>query len=124
MSDCSRAAFKVKEKPEIRLSDLTEELRSKLDAHGIPWKDASEEFGSDDYTFHMERTKVLNDDIEIASCIYGWTVIDDYLSGSTYGFPYCIEIGCSQWFGSSEPEPKTINEIVDWLSEYWREVDA
>lgn len=123
MSDCSKNAFKVPEKPEIELSELTEDLRQRLDAYGIPWRDQSEESREMDYQYHMERTKVFLGDLEIASCIVGWTILKGQLMGITYGLPDRIEIMCHSWFGTDEPEPKTVDEIVEWLVCYLRKVD-
>ena len=118
MSDCSRAAFKVPAKPKPNLSELTCELREKLDAHGIPWVDKSDEECCDNIMLRVERTKVMRGDVEIASCINGWTIINGKFIGITYGCPDRVEIMCQAWFGTKEPAPRTVDEIVSWLAEY------
>lgn len=123
MSDCSSRAFKVPDKPEIKLTELTKELRDKLDACGIRWRDQSEELSEGNYIYHMERTKVFTGGLEIASCIIGWTIYKGKPMVITYGRPDQIEVKCSSWLGTNEPEPKTVDEIVEWLVGYFAEVD-
>lgn len=95
---------------EVDISPLMAELRTKLNEAGFIWKDASEEFGWDGYTNHMERTKVLGSEGELASCIWGWSGPEGFETGSTYGWPDLIE----GWpHGQNDPEPMTVEEIVE-----------
>lgn len=100
----------TKQRNEIEISHLMTELRAKLNDAGFIWKDESEEFGFDEYVYHMERTKVLGPEWLLASCIYGYSGKKGFETGSTYGWPDSIE----GWpTGSAEPEPMTIEEIVE-----------
>lgn len=100
------------------ISPLMQELRDRFDKEGIEWSDKSEEFGFDDYTYHMERTKVHKDGVEIASCIYGYSGTKGHETGSSYGWPDCIESWDSSNSGG-DPEPRTIDEIVATVKEDW-----
>lgn len=108
-----------KYRDEVSISPLMHRLRNELDAAGYEWYDASEERGSDDYIYHMERTKVTRgfqtvDGIELASCIYGFSGPIGHETGSTHGWPYYIE----GWpNGLDEPEAMTIEEILEALAE-------
>lgn len=107
--------YKKKGRGEVEISPLMQELRDALDAAGFHWYDESEEFESGDYLYHMERTKVVRnpctmDHEEIASCIYGYSGAKGYQTGSSYGWPYCIEGWPS---GQADPEPMTVEEITE-----------
>ena len=104
---------------DVVISDLMQQLRNKLDQEGIEWHDASEEFISGDYIYHMERTKIIRngqppEGIELASCIYGYLGIQGKITGSTYGWPYLIE----GWPKSKqEPIPMTVEETIEAVKE-------
>lgn len=98
------------------ISETMHQLRDALDAEGISWRDASDEWTRDyGYAYHMERTKVRDENgNERASCIWGYTVLDDMATGMTYGWPG--EIECMSFLlGSSEPEPMSVEDIVSML---------
>lgn len=99
------------------VSEIMQELRSALDAAGIGWFDASDEWTRDGgYAYHMERTKVRDGDgSEVASCIWGYTVLQGSTTGMTYGWPHMIEC-MSTLLGDSEPEPMSVDEIVAMLA--------
>lgn len=100
----------TKRRDQVEISPLMSELRSRLNEEGFIWKDASEEFGWGDYVYHMERTKVLGPEGQLASCIYGYSGPKGWETGSTYGWPDQIE----GWpHGTADPEPMTIEEIVE-----------
>lgn len=100
----------------MHMSTLMSELRRRLSAEDYHWYDASEEFNyGDDSFFHMERTKVMRGDIEIASCIYGYSGKKGEETGITHGWPSRIE--CWTPALGSEPVAATIDEILDALGE-------
>lgn len=103
---------------EVSISQLMQRLRDELDAAGIEWHDASEEFGWDDYVYHMERTKVVLGGEQIASCIYGYSGQRGRETGSTYGWPDQIESWDSSNSGG-DPEPRAIDDIVATVKEDW-----
>lgn len=100
----------------MRVSEPMQLLRDALDAEGVAWRDASDEWTRDSgYTYHMERTKVRDKSgSERASCIWGYTVLDGMTTGMTYGWPCKIEC-MSFLLGSSEPEPMSVEGIVSML---------
>ena len=104
---------------DIKISPLMQELRNRFGAEGIKWTDASEEFELDNgYVYHMERTKVHKNNVEIVSCIYGYSGTKGNETGSTYGWPDLIE----SWDSSNseiDPEPRTIEEIIATVKEDW-----
>lgn len=100
----------TKRRDEVEISPLMTELRARLTKEGYIWKDASEEFGWGDYVYHMERTRVLGPEGQLASCIYGYSWQRGHETGSTYGWPDMIE----GWpHGTNDPEPMTVEEIIE-----------
>lgn len=97
------------------ISPLMQQLRDELDAAGIEWHDESEEFGWDDYVYHMERTKVTRnwqtaDCVQLASCVYGYSGREGHQTGTSYGWPDFIE----GWpDGQNDQEPMTIEAIIE-----------
>lgn len=107
--------YKKKGRGEVEISPLMQELRDALDAAGLHWYDASEEFESGDYLYHMERTKVVRDPNtmdheEIASCIYEYSGKKGSELGSSYGWPHFIEGWPS---GQADSDAMTVEEIVE-----------
>lgn len=95
-----------------RISPIMQELRFRLDAEGIEWLDASEEDrAGSGCIWHMERTKIMRDGAELASCIYGYSGIDGCVSGTSYGWPYMIESMDEK--SGPEPVPRTVDEIME-----------
>lgn len=87
---------KKKERCEVEISPLMQELRDAIDDAGFHWFDASDELESGDFFYHMERTKVVRapytmDHEEIASCVYGNIGIKGLENGISYGWPNYIE---------------------------------
>lgn len=94
---------------EVEISPLMDELRTRLNEAGFIWKDESEEFEWNGYLYHMERTRVLGPEGQLASCVYGYSGPKGYETGITYGWPDLIE----GWPDNQEnPEPMTVEEIV------------
>lgn len=80
---------------EPSICELMQKLRDMLDADGIEWHDASEE---------------LRGGIEIASCVWGYSVHDGIEMGITYGWPEMIESMDDENAGN--PEPRTVEDIL------------
>lgn len=98
----------------MEISEIMRELRSALDAAGIEWRDASEEFlygDGDRAVYHMERTKVIDGDSEAASVIWGYSGIVGRETGSTCGWPDSLEVG-SLYLGTAEPQPMSVEGCV------------
>lgn len=102
-----------KDKADIEISPIMAYLRSRITSKGIAYREESEEFGNDHYTYHMERTKFQIGEYD-CSCIYGHTALRGQKAGCTYGWPTMIECMC-QLNGDIEPEPKTVEEIVRFI---------
>lgn len=99
----------------VSISPLTQELRDQLDAHGFEWKDASshEEIPSCDHISHMERTKIMDGDQEILSCIWGYFETSGHKSEWSAGWPNSIEVlGMDVVY---DVVAATIEEIIDYL---------
>lgn len=109
-------SVKVKPQAEVEISPIMNELRKRLTKAGYIWKDASEEHGGDGYLWHMERTKVLGPEYEIASCVYGYSDRDGVRDGSSYGWPNMIE-GWPE--GQDDPCAMTIDEIIEAVQKIW-----
>lgn len=77
------------------MSGIMDELRSRLDALGVPWED-----GTEDYVYgsglrvSVERTRWTGLEGEAASAILGWTERDGERRMLTYGGPGALEV----WF--------------------------
>lgn len=98
----------------MEISEIMRELRSALDAAGIEWRDASEEFlygEGDRAVYHMERTKVIDGGIDVASVIWGYSGIIGRETGSTCGYPDSLEVG-SLYLGTAEPQPTSVEVCV------------
>lgn len=98
----------------MEISEIMRELRSALDAAGIEWRDASEEFlygEVDQAVYHMERTKVIDGGIDVASVIWGYSGIIGRETGSTCGYPDSLEVG-SLYLGTAEPQPTSVEVCV------------
>lgn len=96
----------------MEVSPLMQRLRDELDAAGIEWRDASEEFASGGYHYRMERTKAMRDGEELASCIWGYGGPAGHETGMSHGWPDRIE----SWDPTNrgeDPEPKTVEEIME-----------
>lgn len=98
---------------ELKTSEPMQRLRDLLDAAGIEWADYSEEFSvCDRHVYHMERTRVLVEGFEIASCIWGYSSHAGHAFGMTYGYPDKVEF-MRLPFGTMEPEPMAPEQIVN-----------
>lgn len=98
----------------MEISEIMREKRSALDAAGIEWRDASEEFlygEVDRAVYHMERTKVIDDGIDVASVIWGYSGIVGRETGSTSGWPDALEVR-SLYLGTAEPQPMSVEGCI------------
>lgn len=113
------SGYYEKLKSKIEISPIMRELRDRLTEAGIIWKDESNEHGGDGYCFHMERTKVLGPEYEIASCVYGYSDHYGVRTGISYGWPDMIE-GWPE--GQNDPCAMTVDEIMEAVKAIQAEV--
>lgn len=103
----------------MKLSEITLELRAALDAAGIDWDTADEEFSyatADRAVYHMERTRVLDGKGSLrASVIWGYSGPRGCETGSTKGWPEMVEVESIWYLGTPEPMPMPADCIVPMI---------
>lgn len=102
-------------KPVESFSQLTIDLRKRLDEEGIPWHDNSEIIG-EHYVSIFERTRI-GDIKDLAhpflSIYYGWNVNENgKVFPNSYGYPDKLECWIPNNIGQN-PTPMSIDEIIE-----------
>lgn len=93
-------------------SQLTSDLRKRLDEENIPWVDNTEVIDRGwnklifERTWIGERVKINEYDLSVAY-IYN----PDLNTGYSYGYPDKLE--CNNFYDNEDPKPMTIDEIVE-----------
>ena len=90
-------------------SQLTSDLRKRLDEESIPWIDNSEVIDREWNKLIFERTWI-GDRVSVAY-IYN----PDLDTGYSYGYPDKLE--CCALCGNGEPQPMSIDEIIYFYKE-------
>lgn len=104
-------------------SQLTSDLRKRLDEEGIPWINDSDIFNPrDGITSVFERTVLMYNGKSKYDAYYGWSENETGLIiPYSYGFPNKLEIW--DYESNEDPEPMSIDEIVELYKEI-RESDT
>lgn len=101
----------------MKLSELTNQLREKLDKLNISWSDHTEFYENGTYVKYVERTAVDPvdefDRIPLRACTisYGW-VMDCKTKEKTptKGYPEQLEVWCPEYY--REPTGVDFNDIL------------
>lgn len=101
-------------KPVESFSQLTLDLRKRLDEEGIPWYDDSEIIG-EHYVTIFERTKLgekVDPTIFKVSIFYGWSQNEQgRIFSNSHGYPDKLECWCKDY--DPEPQAMSIDEIIE-----------
>lgn len=102
-------------------SQLTLDLRKRLDEEGIPWADDSEVINPrDGYTSVFERTILIYNKRLKFDAFYGWSENEEtgFVLPYSYGYPNKLEVW--DYRPTEDPQPMTIDEIVELYKELSR----
>lgn len=103
-------------KPIHSFSQLTSDLRKRLDEENIPWVDLSSIIeGRGGYISVLERTVLGNVSDSDCDAFYGWTNINGYKIPYSYGYPEKLEFINRN--GGKKPQPMSIDEIIELYKE-------
>lgn len=97
-------------------SQLTSDLRKRLDEENIPWVDNTEVIDRGwnklifERTWIGERVKINEYDLSVAY-IYN----PDLNTGYSYGYPDKLE--CNNFYDNEDPQPMSIDEIIELYKE-------
>lgn len=98
-------------------SQLTSDLRKRLDEENIPWINDSDIFNPrDGITSVFERTVLMHNGKAKYDAYYGWSKNETGLIiPYSYGFPNKLEIW--DYESNEDPEPMSMDEIIELYKE-------
>lgn len=97
-------------------SQLTSDLRKRLDEEGIPWTDNTEVIDRTWNKLIFERTWIGEHvDINKYDLSVAYIYNTDLNTGYSYGYPDKLE--CNNFYDNEDPKPMSIDEIIELYKE-------